>query len=164
MVKTSDWAEFNIGQLFQIARPVARSAKNYDDGTIPFVASGNFNNGVERYVNAEYEQNLDRGNCITVSPLDGSAFYQECDFAGRGGAGSSILKLYNDNLNKHNALFICTILKKIGGQFNYSKMLSGDKLAKLNIKLPVAANGNPDWDFMARYVSECMQCIKKIVL
>lgn len=162
-VKTSDWAEFNVGQLFQIARPIARSAKNYDDGTVPFVASGNFNNGVERYVNAEREPNLDRGNCITVSPIDGSAFYQEHDFAGRGGAGSSVLKLYNENLNKHNALFICTVLKKIGSCFNYSKMLSADKLAKLNIKLPAQANGDPDWGFMARYMSAYVSVARALV-
>ena len=49
---------------------------------------------------------LDKGNCITVSPVDGSAFYQEKDFLGRGGAGSSIILLYNENLNKYNGYLL----------------------------------------------------------
>lgn len=49
---------------------------------------------------------MDKGNCITVSPVDGSAFYQETDFLGRGGAGSSILMLYNADINKYSGLFL----------------------------------------------------------
>lgn len=162
-VDTKDWHSFTVGALFNIARPATRSAKNYETGTIPFVASGNVNNGIEAYINAESEQNLDKGNCITVSPLDGTSFYQEQDFAGRGGAGSSILKLYNSNLNKYNALFVCTILKKACKDFSYSKMLSAEKLSNITIKLPVSKSGDPDWKYMGQFISDTYKNARSLV-
>lgn len=162
-VDTNNWGDFTIGQLFNISRPIARSSKNYDTGSVPFVASGNVNNGIESYVNAETEPNLDKGNCITVSPLDGTAFYQEHDFAGRGGAGSSIIKLYNDNLNKYNALFICTILRKTCNSFCYSKMLSADKLANTIIKLPTISNTSPDWKSMENFIKKHMHTCYAVI-
>lgn len=162
-IDTKDWHNFTVGTLFDIARPATRSAKNYEIGTIPFVASGNVNNGIEAYINAESEQNLDKGNCITVSPLDGTSFYQEQDFAGRGGAGSSILKLYNSNLNKYNALFVCTILKKACKDFSYSKMLSAEKLSNITIKLPVSKSGDPDWKYMGQFISDTYKNARSLV-
>jgi len=162
-IATNNWSAFTVGQLFNISRPMTRSSKNYDTGSVPFVASGNINNGIEAYVNAETEPNLDKGNCITVSPLDGSAFYQEHDFAGRGGAGSSIIKLYNDNLNKYNALFICTILRKACNSFNYSKMLSADKLANTIIKLPTIPNTSPDWKSMENFIKKHMHTCHAVI-
>ena len=98
-IDTNQWKEFVIKDIFTLKRPAARSQANYNDGSVPFVASGNFNNGILKYLEPKKDEALDAGNCITVSPIDGSSFYQEHDFLGRGGAGSSIILLYNPNLN-----------------------------------------------------------------
>ncbi|MGU9293711.1 hypothetical protein ACV3ZF_13855, partial [Clostridium perfringens] len=98
--------------MFNIVRPSSRSVKKYEDGNVPFVSSGNFNNGVDSYKIPFNHEKLDKGNCITVSPVDGSSFYQELDFLGRGGGGSSIILLYNENLNKLNGLFIASVINK----------------------------------------------------
>lgn len=100
-IDTSKWEPFKIRSLFTVKRPVARSQSKYDDGDVPFVASGNYNNGVLKYLCPKTGEILDKGNCITVSPIDGSAFYQKNDFLGRGGAGSSIIVLYNDSINEY---------------------------------------------------------------
>lgn len=81
-VDITDWKEFAIGELFAISRPVARSQAKYQEGNVAFVASGNFNNGVTKWCQPEEAEKPDKGNCITVSPLDGSAFYQKNDFLG----------------------------------------------------------------------------------
>ncbi|WP_218184523.1 restriction endonuclease subunit S [Pelistega indica] len=94
----SGWKEFVIGELFEIKRPESRSIKQYEDGSVPFVSSGNFNNGIDKFVTPLADEVLDKGNCITISPVDGSCFYQAVDFLGRGGGGSSIILLYNDNM------------------------------------------------------------------
>ena len=88
-----NWAEFRIEELFDVKRPTSRSQANYSEGTVPFVASGNYNNGVLKYLQPNKDESLEQGGCITVSPVDGSAFYQEKPFLGRGGAGSSIILL-----------------------------------------------------------------------
>ena len=97
-IDISKWKEFQIDTLFTVSRPASRSVKKYYDGNVPFVSSGNFNNGIDSYKKPLENENLDKGNCITVSPVDGSAFYQEVDFLGRGGGGSSIILLYNLSL------------------------------------------------------------------
>ena len=74
------WKEYRIGDIFEISRPVARSSQNYEDGETPYVASGSFNNGVQGYYTKKDEKDIDIGNCITVSPVDGYAFYQQNDF------------------------------------------------------------------------------------
>ena len=107
-IDTSKWEEFKISSLFTVKRPAARSQSKYEDGETPFVASGNYNNGVLKYLTPKNGETLDKGNCITVSPIDGSAFYQKDDFLGRGGAGSSIILLYNDKLNEYSGYFIAT--------------------------------------------------------
>lgn len=95
---------------------------------------------------------MDAGNCITVSPIDGSSFYQEDDFLGRGGAGSSIILLYNPNLNLYNGYFIATVIRTVCRKFAYSDMANKDTIGAEKIKLPVDETGNPDFIYMESYM------------
>lgn len=159
-IKTTKWGNFVIEDLFEIKRPCARSQSNYEDGEIPFIASGNYNNGVLKYLKPKENERLDKGNCITVSPVDGSAFYQKNDFLGRGGAGSSIILLYNDNLNENNGTFMATIIRKICCKYGYNNMGSKETIRKEIIKLPIDEKGNPDYDYMDKYMSELVNKTK----
>lgn len=151
-IDTKQWKEFIIKDLFTVKRPSARSQANYNDGDIPFVASGNFNNGVLKYLEPKKGEILDAGNCITVSPIDGSSFYQEDDFLGRGGAGSSIILLYNPNLNLYNGYFIATVIRTVCRKYAYSDMANKDTIGAEKIKLPVDETGNPDFSYMIPYM------------
>lgn len=156
-IDVSSWGEFRIGDLFGISRPVARSAMNYVDGDVPFVASGNYNNGVITYVEPKFNEVADEGNCITVSPLDGSAFYQPSDFLGRGGAGSAILMLRNSHLNVNVGLFVVAVVRNSLTHFNYADQLNQDSIAEQVIMLPTALDGRPDWDRM----EEMVKCVRE---
>lgn len=133
------------------------------------MSSGSINNGIISYLEPNEDEELEKGNCITVSPLDGSSFYQEDDFLGRGGAGSAISLLYNDNLTRYNALFICTVIKIMAQKFDYNDALTSDNLKTLKISLPAQKDKNgefsidvnkqysdegfiPDWDYMEQYM------------
>lgn len=154
-IDIQNWGKFLIcgeGGLFNLVQPIARRLTDYlTDGEVPFVASGGFNNGVEKYVKTKEDEVLDKGNCISVSAIGGFSFYQEKDFIGRGGAGSAIKLLYNDNINEQNALFVCTILQIILSKYDYNTMLSGTKLKKEYIYLPVGQDKKPDWKYMEDY-------------
>lgn len=151
-IDTKQWKEFVIKDLFTVKRPSARSQASYEDGDVPFVASGNFNNGVLKYLQPKENEILDAGNCITVSPIDGSSFYQEDDFLGRGGAGSSIILLYNPNLNLYNGYFIATVIHTVCRKYAYSDMANKDTIGAEKIKLPVDKSGNPDFSYMETYM------------
>lgn len=151
-VDTREWGEFRVGELFDIKRPAARSEKKYCEGEINYVSSGAFNNGVANKLMPLPNELLDRGGCITVSPLDGSSFYQEEDFLGRGGSGASISILYNSHLNRNNALFICSVIRSSANGFGYTDLLNGENLKSLTIKLPMDKTGQPDWAYMEEYM------------
>lgn len=152
-INTPTWKNFPIcgkNGIFKLIQPKARKSKEYiEEGSVPFVASGAFNNGIEKYVKTD--EVLEQGNCITVSAIGGFSFYQEKDFVGRGGAGSAIKILYNKNLNEQNALFICAVLQKTLSKYDYNSMISGSILKKESINLPINENGI-DWNFMETYI------------
>lgn len=151
-IDTSLWGEFYIGSIFEIRRPASRSKVNYEIGDVPFVASGNYNNGVVDYLSPNNDEELDKGNCITVSPLDGSSFYQKRDFLGRGGAGSAIIMLYNKKLNEFNGLFVASVIRRALVKYTYNDQLSSSVIVSEKIKLPVDSNGEPDWNYMENYM------------
>ncbi len=163
MVDTSKWQDFVLGDLFDIKLPSARSEKNYEEGDVNYVSSGAFNNGVANHLKPKDGEELDKGHCITVSPLDGSAFWQEDDFMGRGGSGASISMLYNDNLNDLRALFICSIIRNTAQKFGYSDLLNSKNLRTLNLKLPATPDGQPDWQYMEDYMRSIMNKSEKAV-
>lgn len=168
-LEIENWQEFVISKLFQIKSPAPRSIKTYNEGNVPYVSSGSSNNGIISYLEPKDTEELEKGNCITVSPLDGSSFYQENDFLGRGGAGSAISLLYSNNITKNSALFICTIIKISAKKFDYNDALTSDNLRYLKIKLPILCDNEgiaiidkqnkysdfgyiPDWEYMSKYM------------
>lgn len=148
------WEPFFIGDIFTVKRPKARSEKDYKDGKSPFIASGNFNNGVIRCCEPHADETLDKGNCITVSPVDGSAFYQQSDFLGRGGAGSSVLLLYCEHINKYSGLFLARLIRQTCSKYCYGKMGNQDGIKREKILLPITDDGQPDYAFMEQYIRE----------
>lgn len=151
-----EWDEFFIGDLFEVSRPKARNKDDYDFGNTPFVASGALNNGVMKCCDAKQDEQLDAGNCITVSPVDGSTFYQPMDFLGRGGAGSSILMLRSDWLNLYLGQFIARTVQQTCSKYTYGHMGNKDSIKRERIMLPVTDVGEPDYEYMEQYSKNMM--------
>ena len=152
-----EWGVFLIGDLFSVKRPPARNKDDYELGDVPFVASGSVNNGVMKCCKPLEDEKLDEAGCITVSPVDGSAFYQPYSFLGRGGAGSSILMLYADNINLYSGQFIAKMISNTCAcKYTYGHMGNKDGIKRERIMLPVDENDNPDYQFMEDYVKELM--------
>lgn len=163
-MKLSDreWGIFLVGDLFSVKRPPARNKDNYEDGCVPFVASGSVNNGVMKCCKPHEDESLDDGNCITVSPVDGSSFYQPFPFLGRGGAGSSVLLLYADGLNLYRGQFIARMISNTcSAKYTYGHMGNKDNIKRERIMLPVTDDGEPDYQFMEDYVRELMIAKRK---
>lgn len=163
-MKLSDreWKLFVVGELFSVKRPIARNKDNYENGDIPFVASGSANNGVMKCCKPHKNEGLDKAGCITVSPVDGSAFYQPCDFLGRGGAGSSILMLYANNINLYSGQFIAKMISNTCAcKYTYGHMGNKDSIKRERIMLPVDDNDEPDYQFMEDYMKALMAAKRK---
>lgn len=156
-MKTLDeknWKEFHIGDVFSVSRPAARNKEDYECGDIPFVASGAVNNGVMKCCKAKTAETLDKGECITVSPIDGSAFYQVFDFLGRGGAGSSVLILRSIHNEQMSGQFVAHMITQTCSKYTYGHMGNKDSIRREIMMLPVTADGKPDYAYMSEYVRQ----------
>lgn len=156
MLDEKEWDEFFIGDLFEVSRPKSRNKDDYDFGNTPFVASGALNNGVMKCCDAKQDEQLDAANCITVSPVDGSTFYQPMDFLGRGGAGSSILMLRSDWLNLYLGQFIARTVRQTCSKYTYGHMGNKDSIKRERIMLPIDDSGKPDYEYMEQYAKNMM--------
>ena len=148
------WHEFQIQTIFIVSKPIARSKDEYLNGDTPFVASGSMNNGVVKFCKPRRDEAIDRAGCITVSPVDGSAFYQPIDFLGRGGAGSSILMLRSSLMNNYNGRFIARMVSQTCSKYTYGHMGNIKSIERERIMLPINSCGKPDWQFMEEYIKE----------
>lgn len=146
-----EWKEFHIGDLFSVSRPKARNKDDYEYGDVPFVASGAVNNGVMKCCKEKTDEVLDAGNCLTVSPVDGSTFYQPMDFLGRGGAGSSILMLRSNSIKPSLGQFIARTVQQTCSKYSYGNMGNKDGIKRERVMLPVDDKGKPDYAYMTLY-------------
>ncbi len=121
-LQEKEWKDFRIGDLFEVERPAARKEDDFEPGPIPFVASGSVNNGVIRFCAPIEGKKVYKGKCLTVSPVDGSSFYQPVDFMGRRGSGSSILILRRPGMNLYRGLFTAQALRHACSKYSYGHM------------------------------------------
>lgn len=147
-----NWEQFHIGDVFSVERPVARNKDNYEHGDVPFVASGAANNGVLKCCRPKNDETLDKRNCITVSPVDGSTFYQVFDFLGRGGAGSSVLLLRSPQNELLSGQFVSRMISQTCSKYTYGHMGSKESIKREIIQLPTYPDHSPDYQYMADYV------------
>ena len=156
MLKLTDrkWKLFLISEIFEVESTETNEIFRFEKGTVPFICASNFNNGIQGFIKPHKDTKIYKRNSLTVSSLDGTTFFQEIDFVGRG--HGSVQVLFNKNINKFSALFISTVIKKscIPLNLSYSNQLFLNKLKSLKIKLPVDQNNNPDWKFMENYINE----------
>ena len=151
-----DWQEVPLSLIYQyVEHPRSRSKKRYAEGSMPFIASGSVNNGIDCYLMPKDDNDCDKGDCLTISPVDGSTFYQPKKFLGRGGGGSSIIILRSNlQLSESIQLFLAScIQRKLKQQCSYNSMGTANQIKQLSIKLPVDSTGHPDWQYMSDYVS-----------
>ena len=106
-----EWKEFKIKDIFSIKSVKGKTITNYENGNIPYISTSTNNNGLNNFINTK--ENISNKNCISIDPIGGKAFFHEYDFVGRGGAGSAINLLYNEQLNKYSALFVCKIIENL---------------------------------------------------
>lgn len=165
-VNIDRWKEFKISDIYPIIQhPRTRSKKDYEQGSMPFIASGSTNNGIDCYLEPKDKNDYEKADCLTVSPVDGSCFYQSKPFLARGGGGSSILILRSKSkLNEAVHIFLATIItRKLKGSYSFNTMGNSKSIANVKIKLPVTESDEPDWQYMDNYISSIQQAQKERV-
>ena len=121
----------------------------HGEGIYPYVTRSDLNNGINAFVCEQPGYMMNAGNCISVGLDTQTAFYQPESFY----TGQNIQVLRSTKLNEHNAKFMLPLLKKTLSIFSWGG--NGATLTRLKrsrIFLPIDDSGQPDYDFMERYM------------
>jgi len=143
------WSEFLLGDLFTFHKGKRLTKENMMEGQVNFLGAISENNGIRQLIGVEP---IYKPNCITVNYNGsvGETFYQSNSFW----ASDDVNVLYAKDwtLNKYIAMFIATVIKANRYKFSYGRKWTLDKMKKSLIKLPITAQGSPDWDYMEKYI------------
>lgn len=157
MIDTSKWKKFRVGTLFDIHPTKAYKMNNNellsDDGVNPVVVNSGFNNGIGGFTNFDCTE---KSGIITFTDTaaksSDSFFYQTNDFVGYPHVQGMYMK--NHTLTANEGRFISTVLRSTVGKYDYITKMTRDEVADLFIKLPVAKDGQPDWNYMNSFMEQ----------
>ena len=149
--------EFRFGDL--ISDIYKAKAINKDDLTVSnsvtnairYITRTGENNGCElladrREVSIDF---IERGNAITIGDTTATCFYQEEDVI----TGDHMVVVRADSwLNRDRALYVIALLNNEQYKYSYGRAFLMERIKNTVLKLPVDADGNPDWQFMEDYI------------
>jgi hypothetical protein len=146
------WREFIIEDLFDhLQNSKAYHKTNLHEAKIgiAYISRTNLNNGLEATVaNDGFKSNPK--NSIVFGAENAAFFYEPFEFI----TGNKMYIIADKRLNKYNGLFIQkmlnTSIKDCG--FGYGKGLTGTRMKKRSVRLPVDNADEPDWEYMERYM------------
>ena len=149
-----EWKPFILDEIFDIKSTSSGIDKNKlikGDGIYPYITRTDKNNGIDSFICEQDRKYLrDSKNVITVGLDTQTAFYQPIDFY----TGQNIQIIYNENLNYYSAMFLIPILKQLMEKFSWgSNGATLTRLRRSKICLPVNENGEPDYEYMSKYIS-----------
>lgn len=162
---TSKWAEFRIGDLFEIATPKKKFDANKIKfgGLYPYVARGETNNGIRGYITQDTSF-LNPANTISFGQDTATMFYQDKPYFT--GDKLKIFYLKLAKLNRYRANFLIASMRKSFSIFSWGNTsFSVKNLQEVKVLLPVlppdstkaeSVNDkyNIDFAFMESFIKE----------
>ena len=172
------WKEFKVGELFDVrpSKYVKQNGKTlinaelFDNGDHKVIVNTSTNNGIGGYTSQDFTED---GNVITFSDTtDGPStmFYQDQPFVGY--SHVKVMEPIDNIKNSRNVLLYltATIRKALSlNDYNFTNKLTTQAMNNTSIKLPVTSTGQPDFDYMEKYIDnvqnkvhESLELLKQI--
>lgn len=147
-LNTQSWEWFSFDQLFDVKKGKRLTKANMTEGNTLFIGAVDKNNGVTAKVG---QAPIHTENTITVNYNGsvGEAFYQPEPYW----CSDDVNVLYPKfKVNPYIALFLTTVIRQEKYRYNYGRKWHLQRMRASKIKLPANTNGEPDWNFMERYI------------
>jgi Type I restriction modification DNA specificity domain len=157
MIDTTNWKYFPLAGkngVFKIEPCKCSNAGDLleDGNEIEYIGAKKSDNGFMRFVKSN-DSLVTKGNCV-IFICDGQGSVGYTNYIDHDFIGSTTLSVgYNDRLNAKNALFLVSVLDLERYRYSFGRKYKTN-LPKVSIKLPVASNGEPDWDFMEDFIDK----------
>lgn len=155
MIDTAQWKFFNLtgeNGIFRIEScKCSNAGELLEDGTdIEYIGAKKEDNGVMNLV--KYNEGLvTKGNCI-IFICDGQGSVGYTNYINHDFIGSTTLSVgYNNHLNEKTGLFLVTVLDLERYRYSFGRKYKPN-LPKAKIKLPATPTGEPDWEYMEKYI------------
>lgn len=152
-----DWQEFKLGDLLDTIYKSKAYVKGEmeitdyrDENAIKFISRTEENNGCDCYVVNSNLEDIEEGNALIIGDTTATIFYQEEKFI----TGDHIIICRADWINPYTALFVKTVLEKERYKYSYGRAFKMDFVKNTILKLPTNEKGNPDWEFMEKYIKQ----------
>lgn len=124
----------NITQLFEIRKCKSQSLESYTSGKIPFVSSTVLNNGVEKFVESQADNEIIADvPCIAMNGF-GQCTVQKHPFIGAGNNGAYVKALVPlKPMNQYELAWYASQLNLQSWRFSYGRLAIKERVAKLNL-------------------------------
>lgn len=149
LLLTETWKPFCLSSLFTLKKGKRLTKANMRPGTTPFIAALDGNNGLRQFIS---RLPIHEGNTITVN-YNGNgvaeAFYQSIAYW----CSDDVNALYPKfKLTPAIAMFLNTIIRLEKYRFSFGRKWHLERMQEAEIYLPAQQSGEPDWDFMERFI------------
>ena len=155
-IDPSGWKEFRFGSLVDTiykAIPYDSEMLEYQTywtmGSVPYVTRTESDNSVKAMVLADDAVNLEEGNAITIGDTTSTIAYQPHPFI----TGEHIIVIRAKWLNSSTGLFITALLRRERYRYSYGRAYKMNLIRDTKLRLPVAHNGSPDWQWVEDYIA-----------
>ena len=149
LAATPECGEFVASELFDIKKGKRLTKADMKEGDINFIGSSSTNNGLTAKIgNTEH---LHPANTITVSYNGsvGEVFLQEEPFW----ASDDVNVWYpRFDFNTEVMQYIMTVIQRHREKYSYTAKWTIDKMREELLRLPVTPSGEPDWEYMEKYI------------
>lgn len=144
------WRPFMLEDIFDLARGRHVLKRNQREGSTAYIGASAINNGITAWIDAKPDY---LGGQITLANNGsvGQAFYQDRPFIA---SGDVTVLMPKTTISRPTALFVCTLLYAERFRWNYGRKWSYTRMRSSTIRLPVKANGSPDWGACGSYMEK----------
>jgi hypothetical protein len=161
LLNTENWKKYKLESIFHYKRGKGITKAEIDNysGFIPCVQSGETNNGIIGFMNAELKN--DKNHTFVTSPFlsvarsgtSGCVNVQDED--SYVGDSAYALKLKDKSRETMFVyLFLAVVLNMERYRYTYGRKVSIEKYIETYISLPADKIGEPDWLFMENYIKK----------
>lgn len=160
MLDFSKFKPFKVSDILQIynGKGITKEEIEENIGDFNAVQSGEENNGVIGKINKEYcyqkGYTLTEEPCLTVARSGSSGYVSFQPYGCVVGDSAKILIIKGIHKTINIYLFIQTLLRANRFKYAYGRKVTEDNYMRDIIYLPVSSDGQPDWQYMEKYMKK----------
>lgn len=151
---TLRFKKFKVVDIFEVknTKCFMKNDLILNSGNTPYITASDRNNSVMSYIACSEEQ-LDKGHCIFIGGKTLTFSYQDQDFVSNDSHNLVLYPKYLKIFSKYVYMYMIDSLQKsLKSKYYWGDSISNRKIQKDTFTLPVTPDGEPDFDYMERYI------------